>query len=103
MKGLVPVAMILIGRGGPREHPPTSRGKGPTRADIAQLPVAHAHTPSTPFGHYGGYCATSGCACAHIREHPKGSRDLRSLPVAMVLVLLYYILHYYSSKKKTHA
>jgi hypothetical protein len=47
VKGLVPVAMILIGRGGPREHPPTSRGKGPTRADIAQLPVAHAHTPST--------------------------------------------------------
>ena len=98
MKGLVPVAMILIGRGGPREHPPTSRGKGPTRADIAQLPVAHAHTPSTPFGHYGGYCATSGCACAH-----KRTSEGVTFPVAMVLVLLYYILHYYSSKKKTHA
>jgi hypothetical protein len=46
--------------------------------------------------------STSGCACAH---HSKGthsgSRDLWSLPVAMVLVLLYYILYYYS--KKTNA
>jgi hypothetical protein len=31
----------------------------------------------------------------------KGSRDLRSLPVAMVLVLLYYI-YYYSKKKAGH-
>ena len=54
MKGLVPVAMLLIGRGRPIEHPKGHfRGKGPTRADIAHLPVAHAHTPSTPFGHYG--------------------------------------------------
>ena len=32
---------------------------------------------------------------------PKGSRDLWSLPVALVLVLPYYILYYYSKKKKT--
>ena len=31
---------------------------------------------------------------------PKASRDLRSLPVAMVLVLLYYNLYYYYSKKQ---
>ena len=55
------------------------RWKGPTRADIAQLPVVHAHTLP--------------------RESPSGSRDLRSLRVAMVLVLLYYILYYYSKKK----
>ena len=36
------------------------------------------------------------CMCT-----PKGSSDLWSLPVAMVLVLLYYILYYCSSKKKT--
>ena len=45
--------------------------------------------------HYGGYCATSGCAWAHPREPLLGSRDLRS-QVVMVLVLLYY---YYSKKK----
>jgi len=65
VKGLLPVAMLLIGRGRPREHPndtsdhviSSSRGsptydvrwryirwKVPTRADIAQLPVAHART-----------------------------------------------------------
>ena len=43
-------------RGRPREHPKGHfRSKGPTRADIAQLPVVHVHTPSTPlrmtFGH----------------------------------------------------
>ena len=31
---------------------------------------------------------------------PSGSRDRRSLPVAMVFVLLYYILYYNYSKKK---
>jgi hypothetical protein len=49
--------------------------KGPTRADIAQLPVVHAHTPSR----------------------------VTSLPVAMVLVLSYHILYYYSKKKMVHA
>jgi len=85
VKGLVPVDNDRCGR--PREHPQTSssspnfqgkpyvwwrhfRSKCPTRADIAQLPVAHAHPKGTPLW----------------------SRDLRSLPVAMVLVLLYYIL-----------
>jgi len=82
-------------RGRPREHPQlpvpgealrvtfddvTSGQKAPTRMDIAQLPVAHAHT--SPKG------------------IPSGSPDLRSHPVAMVLVLLYYILYYYYSKKK---
>jgi hypothetical protein len=38
--------------------------------------------------------------CTH-KGTPKGSRDLRSLPIAMVLVLLYYILYYYYSKTKT--
>jgi hypothetical protein len=90
----------IIGRGRPREHPkstsdhvtfrgsPTGdvwwrhfRWKGPNRADIAPLLVAHAHTLP--------------------RGHPSGSRDLRSLPVAMVLVLLYYILYDYYSKNKT--
>ena len=59
-----------------------------------------------------GYYATSGCACAHptvSRGHVTlddvisgekapfpvaGSCDVRSLPVAMVLVLMYYILYY---------
>ena len=57
------------------------RWKGPTRVDIAQLPVAHAHT----------------------QGNPKGITWLTSLPVAMLLVLLYYlyyILYYYYSKKK---
>ena len=39
----------------------------------------------------------------HMRIHketPKESRDLWSLPVAMVLVLLYYMLYYYYSKNK---
>jgi len=50
------------------------RLKGPTRSDIAQLPVAHAHTQG---------------------KIPSGSCDLRSLPVAMVFVQLYYILYFY--------
>jgi hypothetical protein len=38
-------------RGRPREHPKGHfRSKGPTRADIAQLPVAHAHTQGIPEG-----------------------------------------------------
>ena len=84
--------MLNIGRGRlvplyndrgrrPREHP-----KGHVRADIAHLPAAHAHTPYTP---------PSG-DLVHAQGNPKGSGDLRSLPVAMVLVLLCY----YSSKKK---
>jgi hypothetical protein len=95
------------------------RWKGPTRANIVQLPVAHSRTSpkGTPFGvtwpsvttslqvkrpHWGGYCSTSGCACAHpSKGTDSGSRDLWSLPVAMVLVLLYYILYCYS--KKTNA
>ena len=44
--------------------------KAPTGANIAQHPVAHAH----------------------IKGAPKGSSDLCSLSVALVLVLLYYIL-----------
>ena len=43
----------------------------------------------------GGETPTSGCALAH-PSIPSGSRDLQSLPVAMVLVLLCY---YYSMKK----
>jgi hypothetical protein len=78
VKGLVPVAMISIGRGRPREHPPSiSRGspmgddvtsgqKAPLgrilrrfrlrrrtqfhRMDIAQLSVSHAHTQRNPEG-----------------------------------------------------
>jgi hypothetical protein len=38
-----------------------------TRADIAQLPFAHAHTILQ-----GGYCATFGCACAHPKENRMG-------------------------------
>ena len=49
MKGLVPVAMLLIGRGRPIQHLRGHfRSKGPTRADIAQLPVAHVHTRPSP-------------------------------------------------------
>ena len=43
------------------------RSKGPTRADIAQLPVTHAHAIQQ-----GVYCAISGCACAHPREPRRG-------------------------------
>ena len=42
-----------------------------------QLPVAHAHT----------------------QGNPEGSRELWSLSVALVLVLPYYIVYYYSKKK----
>jgi hypothetical protein len=35
-----------------------------------------------------------------IALYVEGSPDLRSLPVAMVLVLLYYIFYYCYSKKK---
>jgi hypothetical protein len=38
------------------------------------------------FGHYG-YCTTSGFTCAHPREPRRGSSDLRSHPVAMLLLL----------------
>ena len=93
MKGLVPVAMLLVGRGRPRQHPKDTSDRNImqlqvahahtppfqclTRADIAQLRVAYAHTQGN-FGHYmwrfitwllvkrphyGGYCA-----CAHPRE-----------------------------------
>jgi hypothetical protein len=49
VKGLVPVAMLLIGRGRPIQHLRGHfRSKGSTRADIAQLPVAHAHTRPSP-------------------------------------------------------
>ena len=50
------------------------RWKDPTRADIEQLPIAHARIPPPP---------------------PFEVTWPRSLPVAMVLVLLYYILYYY--------
>jgi hypothetical protein len=40
-------------------------------------------------------CAPKGTPSGPPRGHPSGSRDLRSLPAAMVLVLLYYILYYY--------
>ena len=71
---------------------------------------ACAH-PSIPFGHYGvtlhnvtsGQKAPLGWPLRNCRLHmrtpkgtPKGSRDRRSLPVAMVLVVLYYC---YSKKK----
>ena len=68
---LVPVTMQNIGRGRRRDHPqpsvkksaenPHFRAKGPTRADFAQLLVAHAHTlPSlqATFGSHGT-CTTT--------------------------------------------
>ena len=65
-------SMLLIGHGRYREHPNEHfRLKGPARANIAQLPVAHARTQWNTL---------------------RGSRDLRSLPVTLVLVLPYYIL-----------
>ena len=62
-------------RGSPREHPQLPRE---ALWVMTSLPVRRPH--------WGGYCATSGCACAH-PVTPSGSRDLRSLPIAMVLVL----------------
>ena len=77
MKGLVPVAMLLIGRRRPREHhkgtsdrilrnfrlrmraPHPSKGsptgdvisgQRPQQADIAQLPFAHVRTQGNPLG-----------------------------------------------------
>ena len=38
------------------------------------------------FGHYR-CCTTSGCACAHPREPRRGSSDLGSHPVVMLLLL----------------
>ena len=57
-----------------------------TSLSVTSLPVKRTHQ--------GGYCAISGSSCTHPRE------PLRSLPVAMVLVLLYYILYYCSSSTK---
>jgi hypothetical protein len=68
--------------------------------DIAQFPVAHAHTP---FGHYevtfhnvtSGQKSPLGRALRNLRlrmRTPNGTPK-GSLPVAMVLVLLYYILY----------
>ena len=45
---------------------------------------------------YYGYSAMCGCTSAH----PFNGTPSGSLPVAMVLVLLDYILYYYYSKKK---
>ena len=73
------------------------------------------HTIRVTFGHYGvtfnnvtsGQKARLGRILRNFRLRmltpkgiPMGSRDLRSLPVAMVPVLLYCILYYYYSKKK---
>ena len=73
--------MLLMGRGRPREHP-----KGiPMGDDVIS-----------------GEKAPLGRIVCHFRlrmrtlkENPSVSRDILSHPVAMVLVLLYYILHYY--------
>ena len=44
-------SMLLIGLGRPREHPNgLFRCNGSTRADIAQLPVAHAYIQGNPKG-----------------------------------------------------
>ena len=109
----------IMGRGRPREHPKgtsdhvTSRGSatGDVRSDIAQLPVSHARTlPRNPFGwlwwrHFRCKGPTMADIAqlpvthAHLpvthahtlsRWPPSVSRELRSLSVAMLLVLLYY-------------
>ena len=56
--GLVPVAMLLIGRGRPKERP---QFPGEALWVMTSLPVKRPY--------YGGYCATSGCAYAHQRGH----------------------------------
>ena len=79
MKGLVPVAILLIGRRRPREHPKGTSGEKAPLGRILRNLWLRMRTP---------------------KGTPKSSRDLMSLPVAMVLVLLYYILYYYYSKLK---
>ena len=89
--------------------------KSPTRADIAQLPVAYAHIshkgtlfevtwPSvTTFDNVttcqkaplGRILRNFQLRMRTYKGTTSGSRDLRSLPLAMVLVLLYYIVYYY--------
>jgi FlaA1/EpsC-like NDP-sugar epimerase len=52
------VAMLLIGRGRPKERP---QFPGEALWVMTSLPVKRPY--------YGGYCATSGCAYAHQRGH----------------------------------
>jgi hypothetical protein len=74
------------------------------------------HTLRVTFGHYGvtfhNVTSSQKARLGRILRNfrlcmrppkgtPKGSRGLWSLPVAMVLVLLYCILYYHYSKKKT--
>jgi hypothetical protein len=49
--------------------------KAPLGVDIVQFPVVHAHTS------------------------PTGSRDIQSLPVAIILIVLYYLYYNYSKEK----
>ena len=62
------VTSLPLGRGRRREHP-----KNTSRDHMT-------------FGHYG-CCATSVCACAHPMEPRRGSSDIRSHLVAMLLLL----------------
>ena len=90
-------SMLLIGRGRSREHPSGHfRCNGSTRADIVQLPVAHAQMQREPqrahvtFGHfrypwYLYYCIIF-CTTTIVRK--KGGKNpgmcrtyFRSLPV----------------------
>ena len=45
------------------------------------------NTPTNIVYYYFGCCATSSCACVHPRKSRRGSSDLESHPVAMVLLL----------------
>ena len=92
---LVPVTMLNIGRGRPRGNPnfqgkPNGwwryfRSKGPTRADIAQLPVAHAHTQGNLLWGHFRYLSVmrNDTFCTTIVRKNSGNCCARSLPVRM--------------------
>ena len=93
----------------------TSDEKAPRGSMLCNFRLCMRTPLPPPFGHYGVtfYNVTSSqkaplgwilhnfwLRIRTLKGTPKGSRDIWLLPVAMVLALLYSILHYYYIKKK---
>ena len=109
---------VTFGHYGVTFHNVTSGQKSPLGRILRNFQLRMRtpfHTLRVTFGHYGvtfhnvtssqksplGRILRSSRLRMHTpKETPKVSRDLWSLPVAMVLVLLYYMLYYYNSKNK---
>ena len=93
MKGLVPVAMISIGRGRPTEHPPSTSRGSPMGDDVTSQKdplgrILRRFRLRMPTHFHRMDIAQLSFRMRTPKGTPKGLRDLWSLPVAMVLVLL---------------